>query len=153
MTSPARQPAACPPPPLRPLPPRLLAALLAALLGAGCGKSGPPLVEVGGLVRWQGRPVPAGVVTFVPADGPAGRRPAAGRIDGSGRYRMAAVPNRPGVPPGRYRVAVRAATGSPDEGGVSWLVPDRFANPDTSGLSIDVPAAGPALTHDIDLAE
>lgn len=125
--------------------------MLLAVGFTGCGRGGPQLVDVSGIVRWQGRPVPVGVVTLVPEDGSGGLRPAAGMIDASGRYRLVAVPGQPGVLPGRYRVAVRASTGSPDEGGVSWLVPQRFADPVTSGLSIDIPVAGRVVTHDIDL--
>jgi hypothetical protein len=130
---------------------RPLCCLLLAVVLAGCGRGGPQLVDVSGIVRWQGRPVPVGVVTLVPEDGSGGLRPAAGMIDASGCYRLAAVPGQPGVLPGRYRVAVRASTGSPDEGGVSWLVPQRFADPAKSGLSIEIPVAGRVMTHDIDL--
>jgi hypothetical protein len=33
---------------------------------AGCGRQGPPQLDVSGEVTWQGQPVPAGIITFTP---------------------------------------------------------------------------------------
>ena len=62
------------------------------LFGAttGCGSSGPPLVDAGGTVTYQGKPVPGAVVTFVPQVGvDFGEAPSAtGTTDEDGRFTL-----------------------------------------------------------------
>ncbi len=116
----------------------------AVLLGAavvvaiGCGRSPTRLetVPVAGRVTLDGRPVAAGTVLLVPARGRAGQ----GSIAADGRFAISTYRSADGGVVGDHRVAVFAAAASPktfaeDVAARSWLVPERYANPETSGLS------------------
>jgi hypothetical protein len=61
---------------------------LFSLVAQGCGKSSGGVV-VSGKVTYSGRPVQAGYVTFVPADG---KGPSVGGPIQNGEYKIAAVP-------------------------------------------------------------
>lgn len=79
-----------------------MAALFAAL--SGCGSSdGPALVEAGGTVTYQGRPLPDAIVTFVPEKGPV----ATGKTDLEGRFTLS-TGAREGVVPGKAGVSIMA---------------------------------------------
>jgi hypothetical protein len=82
-----------------------------------------------------------GTVKFVPAtlEGQL-LRPASGAIAADGRYQIAAFPGRNGSRPGDYLVGVVAYTGSVLDGTAKYVVPKRFADPQTSGLKATVPA-------------
>lgn len=86
------------------MPPRLLAAVLAAV--AGC--SGPPTAAVRGTVTFDGRPVKSGTVVFDP-DPAKGSDAAQGTAEiADGRYDTAAPGGRsPGPGPVVARVSVR----------------------------------------------
>ncbi|CAK9037553.1 Alpha-L-fucosidase (Alpha-L-fucoside fucohydrolase) [Durusdinium trenchii] len=76
-------------------------------------------------------------------------RPCVGQLGEDGRYQMRAFPKQIGIAPGKYRVAVQAYTGSHLDGSVKYLVPERFANADTSKLEVEVPAAAFAQVEPI----
>jgi hypothetical protein len=78
-----------------------LAALLCLASLPGCGGTGQ--VEVEGTVTYDGRPVPAGAIAFVAADGQGLN---AGGTVLDGHYQ---IPTRVGPKPGKYRVEVRWA--------------------------------------------
>lgn len=122
------------------------AAVVAVLvaISAGCGNG---LVPAEGLVLLDGSPVVGATVTFIP-QGPG--RPASARTGPDGRFVASLPAGAPGVPPGDYRVVVMLlkqqspnAAGGADadtasgEGGppVEYLVPKRYSDPETSGLS------------------
>jgi hypothetical protein len=116
-----------------------LAAL--ALAAAGCG---PSQATVSGKVTMQGKPVTAGTVLFVGGDNQIGT----GKLDGEGRYVA------PSVPMGSVKVAVQTlrpeqVTGAeanrpkdapPLPSRLTNLVPvpQKYADPETSGLTCDV---------------
>ena len=116
----------------------LLAAALAAgaLIAAGlsgCGlvggpADGPPRAAVRGTVTVDGAPLPAGTVTFTPADGAAGPK-ASARVAG-GEY---VIPAAVGPSPGPHRVAIAAANphapAPDDEGAAARLLKTRPAPP------------------------
>ncbi len=121
---------------------------LATAVVCGCGQAGPKTYPVSGTVSYQGKPLPLGIVMFVPKEGPPSK-PAL--IDASGRYRLEAVA-------GQHAVAVVAMPprpgGRPDptvEGGVDYtgvpevkaLVPKKYNRYDTSGIVVTVEATGP----------
>jgi hypothetical protein len=84
---------------------RALAALslIAALsLAAGCGADGPDLVEAGGTVTMDGKPLPDAYVHFTPEAG----RASAGRTDADGKYALSYSQTRMGVIPGRHVVKI-----------------------------------------------
>jgi hypothetical protein len=128
---------------------RLLGAVLAAGVGCGCGSRPPELAAVEGVVSLDGRPLRRGTVTFEMP----GRRPASARIE-NGRI-VEATTYRPGdgVPIGEHRVAVtareEAAVAAPPHPGAatslpaqamagSLLVPARYTDPGTSGLTVTI---------------
>ncbi|MDZ7616321.1 MAG: hypothetical protein U1E05_04910 [Patescibacteria group bacterium] len=125
----------------------LLPALLLGVLG--CGQAGNKTYPVTGTVRYQGKPLPLGIVMFVPNAGPSSK-PAA--IDPQGRYRVEAAA-------GDYRVAIVAVPpregGRPDptrEGGFDYtgvpeakpLIPAKYSRHATSGITVTVEPGGKA---------
>jgi hypothetical protein len=75
-------------------------ALACLVLSGGCGGS---TATVEGAVTYDGKPVPAGAISFLAADGKGGSG-GASVIDGA--YR---VPPEPGLKPGTYKVEIRWA--------------------------------------------
>ena len=105
-------------------------------------------VEVTGTVFLDGLPLVGaeGTVVMGPEGDDKGR-PVAGRIDGSGRYRVDTTRTGDGVAPGRYRVAVSAYLRSPlpeaRAGGMKpapeqSAVPKKYEYPEKSGLTVEV---------------
>lgn len=133
------------------------AVFLAAVLaqGAGCGRPVPRLVALAGTVTCDGKPVPTGAIVIVPASDPdlgEGRSP----LDEAGRFsiRHDRFPKAEGVPPGRYRIAIVAsAPKASNPLGVEYelLVPGRYANPETSGLVVEVPVGEARVNLDLQL--
>jgi len=132
----------------------LLGSLLctALLYCGGCsGPSGPTLAEAGGVVTYQGQPVPDATVVFVPQAG----TPAMGQTDDEGRFEF----NTQGAPgaivgPGTISItAVRQSRELTDEevektGGAAFdalvasirksVIPEKYNHPSTSGLTATV---------------
>jgi len=79
----------------------IFVSLLAAL---GCG-SKPKLVQVEGIVKQKGKPMPEIMVEFLP-DSKDGTR-SIGKTDENGRFVLATDEDEPGVMLGRHRVIVR----------------------------------------------
>jgi len=132
------------------------------LLAAGCSSKG----TISGKVTYQGKPLTAGTVTFVPEQG-------GGAFMGyirEGQYKVE------DVPPGSAKIAVSTPVASnrfigkmqpppevlksavrdmPSADAAKQAVPEavpipsRFENPDTSGLTYTVKSGG--QVHDIDL--
>lgn len=116
------------------------------LLVAACVGCGGGLVPAEGVVLLDGQPLAGATVTFMPqAEG----RPASAVTGADGRFKAALPDGKGGLAPGEYRVvvmlvkqAVLAAGGEAAEtasggGGppVEYIVPQRFGNPETSGLT------------------
>ena len=116
-------------------------ALLVAGLGLGCNQ-GPFNADVKGTVTLDGKPVPPGVVIFSAEGG--GRNSSRGRIEPGGDYFLVTRHNR-GIDAGEYRVAVQVyEKGDPPGPGerapanLPPLVPEKYLNVDTSGLTFTV---------------
>lgn len=135
-----------------------LAAAVALLcgLGAGCD-SGPGIevVPVSGVVQLDGTPIDGVSVTLLP-DGNGGGKGGYGTSDSNGKFTLQAGPDLNGVPPGSYRVLftkLALPDGSPipadamaaDVGAVNML-PERYNNPEFSGVTLTVPPASEADT-------
>jgi hypothetical protein len=86
---------------------------------AGCA-GGEKRYGVSGVVKWQGRALDQGAITFLPEDPSLGA--SGGAVIKDGRYRIAA---RSGLLPGRYKVMVTSADPS--------KAPDPDAPPGPSG--------------------
>jgi hypothetical protein len=108
---------------------------LTLLLFAGCSKSLESSLE--GIVTLDGKLLSAGTVCLYPvAGGPA----AYGGIHTDGHYAISTGSQR-GLPLGKYTVTVVATAPPPDatmNTPGALLTPERYGDPDRSGLSCDV---------------
>lgn len=125
----------------------------------GCGGGAPDLpktVPVSGKVTLNGVPCPAGAtVMLIPV---AGGRPSTGTTDSAGAFVLSTFGEKDGAVPGEHYVGVTLAeaTGGPAapvdeyntgtvEGAqpkVKWIVPEKFSNPEQSGVQVTIPAEG-----------
>jgi len=137
---------------------------LAVCLIAGCGSKGPTMAPVSGTVTLDGKELDGASVNFVPAEG---GRPATGQTDASGKFKLTYINPSDGAPVGKYKVGVsklaegadRMADPSKVAGGTTppgtqlsgppikgaaaakppkSLVPAKYLNPDTSGITVEV---------------
>jgi hypothetical protein len=93
--------------------------LVLVLAAAGCGSSP---ATVSGKVTLQGKAVTSGVVVFVGDN----NQVAIGKLDGEGLYVA------PRVPMGNLKVAVQTFRRGEE---VKAVVPEKYADPEKSGLS------------------
>lgn len=118
---------------------RILALLVILCLGCGGEKK---TFEVTGTVTYLGKPLTRGIVAFMPEQG----RPLDPvHIDVNGGYKIEA-------PEDSYRVMVismpelgtleKGKTPEESVGPVRSLIPERYGNPATSGLTVKVEAGG-----------
>jgi hypothetical protein len=87
--------------------PRRLAALAlcaACVWVVGCGNSGPKRYGVSGAVTYKGQPIKSGLISFIP-EGSEASAGGASIIDG--KYE---IPDKPGLPAGKYEVSVNVPT-------------------------------------------
>lgn len=132
-----------------------LVLLLAACLGCGGGKNDadPSLVPVSGTVTFNGQPLATGIVTLV-GDGATAGSPASGKIE-SGKFTIMTSVSAPGARPGNYKVVIVAkdgvdtmdATGKPVV--AKNLIPDRYADVATSGLTATIEKGGSQLKFEL----
>ncbi len=116
---------------------------LLLIVAAGCGRRGPTLLPVSGVVTLDGRPVAQAGIIFSPAEGgPA----ASGSTDAQGKFQLRTV-NESGAVAGKHLVTVtkQETTGLGDFGAVGpegikaiWHVPEKYSNRKTSGLECTV---------------
>jgi hypothetical protein len=139
---------------------RLLSAgpvVLALAMATGCGdrrasNARPKVVSAGGVVRLEGRPLEGALVTFTNAT-----LSASGRTDAEGRFTLTTYESGDGAAPGKHTVTVskvqlperdpaavpmRRTAGMPPSPQARSLIPSRYADPATSGLSADVGDGG-----------
>jgi hypothetical protein len=134
------------------------AVALTVLLSAGCGGPTGPAPEkvapVSGTLTYQGKPLKYYGVTFLPTDG---RRPGFGTTDPFGKFTLSTNSEGDGAPLGTSKIAVAFAgppqhedaslTGAPIDNPAllpkpKTQVPTKYGNPETSGLTVDVPPEG-----------
>jgi len=133
----------------------------ASILGwCGCGSDPGPVAEqervvpVSGTLTYQGKPLESFQVTFMPTDG---RRVAMGVTDAAGKFTLGTNAAADGAPPGQHKIAVNwfdpstadAAAGqeaivdNPAQlPKASVKIPRKYNDPNTSGLTQDVPEDG-----------
>ena len=135
-----------------------LVTVTSALCVAGCGDSGPravieKVVPVSGTLTYQGKPLEQYRVTFMPTDG---RRAAVGITDVAGKFVLGTNDVGDGAPAGKHKVAIvwapPASAGTPGQEAIvddtsklpkpKVKIPEKYGNPDTSGLEQEVPARG-----------
>lgn len=118
-----------------------LAGCLAVAALAGCGRR--DLHRVEGVVRFaDGAPLTAGRVVL--DYGPQAVHGGWGYVRSDGEFTLGSFAENDGVRAGTVRVVIVDASApkyAPDGGliGLTPLVHPRFANPDTSGLSFEIP--------------
>ncbi len=135
---------------------RLFACLLVPLLTAsGCGgNNGPvaetvPVVAASGTLTFRGQPLEHYQVMLFPQNG----RPAAGMVDAAGKFVLGTNQPGDGAPAGTHRVAVTwigPPSTDPGQGVMEFTppppptikIPDKYANPETSGITVEVPESG-----------
>lgn len=134
--------------------------LMVAIAALGCDSRRAGFVPVSGKVTIDGTPVTTGRIEFFPESG----RPSSGVIDSEGRYELKTYDPGDGAKPGSYVVTITAKQDSEeapeynsiedemngvlaDTGsrasrqrsqGTKWLVPQKYANRSTSGLTAEV---------------
>lgn len=136
----------------------LLLCCVSMLCLYGCGRDGgPERAVVAGTIRYQGKPLPQGMIRFVPIETCSG--PTAGATIADGSYR---VDNHGGVPVGTHTVQIegyRKMSSAPPPGRFAapggepqeQYLPKKF-NVD-SGLEITIPSGSSAITKDFDLTD
>lgn len=142
---------------------RLLALILTAIL-TGCGDEEPGLVDVSGVVTWEGRPVASGNIIFVPESGAAsdpdskGPHVATSFLDADGSFQMTTFKLHDGVIPGKYRVGIDTSPPAPveDLSGVNppqekGPIPARYADPTRSGLAATIDPSNSTQQLDFNL--
>lgn len=130
--------------------------VLASLCGCSGGYSTTADIEkvvpVSGTLTYKGKPLESYQVVFMPSDG---RRVATGVADAQGNFKMGTNDAGDGAPPGQCKVAVVFAPPETGEGGNEQIIdnpamlpkpkvqiPKKYSNPETSGLTQDIPEAG-----------
>jgi hypothetical protein len=113
--------------------------LLAAAV-TGCEQSGPKMVQVEGKVTYKGKPVPRGTVSFFAEQkkGNQSMEVPIGTIE-DGEYHVT-TRTKEGITPGWYHVTVNAAKQIDPKNPyfTDWLVPEKYSNPKTSKLELEV---------------
>jgi len=116
-------------------------AVAVAIACSGCGDEGAELLPVNGKVILDGEPLTIGNVITMP---PAGRG-ANGAIQSDGSFTLR-TGDQVGAVPGTHKVGVVAyeapANAGPEAEQGKPLVPQRYAAPESSGLTIDVKSDG-----------
>src|SRR3954469_25678748 len=116
----------------------IAAVIMIAAACAGCG-SKSSVGTVHGKVLLDDKPLATGAVVTLPSSG----RGAHGTISG-GEFELGTVGNRDGAAVGTHKVAIIAREPSQGAGAEATpgklLVPQRYTDPETSGLTIEVKA-------------
>jgi hypothetical protein len=119
--------------------PIFLACCFPALL-AGCGESAAPaLAPVAGKVFYHGRPVARGLIVFVPDESLGGDGPLSKATIGPDGSYVLRTGDGVGAAPGAHRVTV-AAVETAAGGEPRSLLPDKYRDPDRSGLRCEITA-------------
>ncbi|MFM8476448.1 MAG: carboxypeptidase-like regulatory domain-containing protein [Planctomycetaceae bacterium] len=130
--------------------------LLACLsFSAGCGTAYGPRAEqaasvpAAGVVIWKGQPLAGFRITLHPGDN---QRPASGVTDAEGRFVLGTNSLDDGAVPGTHKVSVipelpvdDGLGSAPTESAAlktSVELPAKFASPESSGLTLEVPVGG-----------
>lgn len=131
---------------------------LLACLFLGCADSEsskhPPVVKAGGVVLYQGQPVAGADVTF---NNREANQTGTAQTDANGRFELSTFGQNDGVVPGHQFVAIRRVdvidktppNVDVSAGGVAippeyrWIVPQKYSNATTSGLTEEVKAGAP----------
>jgi hypothetical protein len=118
-----------------------LLVLIVALTCCSCSRhSDKEVFTVRGSVMFEGKPTPNAVVFFHPQGEPRSGTPmSSGVVGPDGSFEITTFQPGDGAPAGMYAVSIvwkkPAAVGDRDE---VYLLPERYINPQTSGLRVEV---------------
>lgn len=113
-----------------------VAVLMFACAGCGSESKRPPVAKVHGKVELDGKPVEGGSVVTSVASG----RGAQGSIKG-GQFELSTYGTDDGALLGSHKIAVivrEKGEEGPEGKAGKLLIPERYINPETSGLTIEV---------------
>jgi hypothetical protein len=142
-----------------------MCAILSALsLGCGGGEKIPDLYPVSGKVTYNGKPVPGAIVAFFPdvkvdpkkADPKKPTpKPSTATADDDGNYVLYwNGGDNEGAPEGKYKVSIVClkpyGPGDDTEEKAPSLIPERYGNPNTSGLNKIVKDDDNTFNFDLD---
>lgn len=127
------------------------------LAWAGCsrGPEGPPLVPAEGSITFDGKPLGAADLMFVPHGETKGQG-GVGRTGADGKFSLTSHDRKfTGVPAGNYRVIINKLVkpdgtdyvpdpnaGPMDTGGFRELLPSKYSDMGMTTLTADVPEGG-----------
>lgn len=120
-----------------------LLALLAVFIFLGCGSDGPVLAPASGSVLFEGEPLSSGSVMFQPKEG----RHSRANIQPDGTFVMSTVNEGDGATVGQHMVRVTSSQkpivdAQGEELVGRSLIPKKYSNFRTSGITVDVPPEG-----------
>ena len=122
---------------------------------AGCSR-GDTGSLVKGKVLVDGQPLTVGTVIFTPdaAKGNTSLHEPRGKLDANGVYQASQTKDHPGVAPGWYKISISAQRMKDAKDPYSYesVIPTKFANPETSGLSLEVVGKPAPGAYDIALS-
>ncbi len=122
---------------------------------AGCGEQGESAIPVEGKIIYNGQPLTVGTVIFTPdaAKGNTSMNEPRGKLDENGTYRLHLRKDREGAPPGWYKISVSAQKlrDSKDIYSYASVIPAKYANPQTSGVAVQVVENAAPGAYDIAL--
>lgn len=130
----------------------VVAACLSAWALAGCGRGGPEVLPVSGVVNLDGTPLADAAVMFSGADG---KQPVTARTDSTGKFSLSARPgsNSVAVAKGTPGAAPAPGDGLMPAGKVApppkSAVPAKYADFRTSTLKVDVKKGMPPVSLDL----
>lgn len=122
-----------------------MATLVMTLAGCGGVESLPGLVPVAGTVKYDGKPLPKGLIAFLPDDP---KESTANSPITNGSYRLMTTASSPGLKPGTYKVIVQSwevepgedASGKPTPG--KSAIPAEYADSNKTPLRANIDKAG-----------
>lgn len=120
-----------------------MVAALSSLCICGCSSKQSNIVPVHGKVVLDGQPLTHGTISTLPAAGRGGRA----FIQKDGSFQLGTYGLNDGASIGIHEAAVSVTDTSnetsPEASAGRSLIPARYTNPKTSGLTIEVSAEGP----------
>jgi hypothetical protein len=121
--------------------------VLVAIAVCGCG-GGNKTGHVSGTVTFNGAPLAEGSIVFHPLKG----RPARGEIQNGEIVEVTTLEPGDGAPLGDVKIAIQASKPDPnDPSGMKRisLIPDKYGNSDTSGLTATITSGRNVLKFDL----
>ena len=102
-------------------------------IAAGCNDGRPTRVPVSGTVLIDGKPLAGGSIMFVHPES----RSSGSAIDANGHFQLTCYVPGDGAILGKHHVKVTACE-SLSERSNRWLAPKKYADPNSSGLEVEV---------------